>query len=1462
MTRAGRMALTIGAAALLGLTGAEAQAQFYIQTETATVFTPLASLPGVAGLTDFVFSSADEGVATVPIPFPFSYLGAPYNDVRVGVNGLLVFGNGAFGGYTNAAVGSYSSPNNMIAVWWDDLIIADVAGHATYGVLGTAPNRTFVIEVRDWEHYGLSGLDDGRYQVWLYEGPAGRFDVRYDRLLDDTENYSATAGWEGPNGDGLPNGVFRPCSRQSPYCSHVDYAGLTGRAFTVQRAQGPELTGAVGAFGRGALPGQGITVPVTLENLGTEPVSGTTHALFLSTDAALDPAQDIRIATFTTPLLDPSAGPVSLDVPAAVPPGTAAGDYTLLLAVDLLDDATEVSEQNNVVAAATRFATAYELRPVAVAVPVGARPGQPVQVDLRMANTAVPRTGTAPVALWASVDQRLDAQDVSLGMVDVVLSGAAQEDLQFSVTLPAGIGPGFFYPILQVDPQGTLPVLDRGDDLAAGTARFPTAPDLVPTTVTGPAGAEPGTTLVLNVVLENRGLAYAGPVRLRAIASPDPIYDLNDPLLGDVTVNLTLPAGTNQVVPVSVTVPPLLPGLHYPIVVVDPARQVEEADDYNNNRVGAARFATGPDLVIQDVTGPAEPAPGASVTFTTRIASVGAAYAGAARYALYLSRDAAWDAQDYLLGQYTVLMSGAGVVDDARTFPFPSVPPGTYTLIGRADPNSALAEADEGNNLWLDRDALATGPDFYMYSVYLDPDEAAPDTVVTWDGTFINQGSAYTGPVAYRIVLSADHTLGPDDLELTRGVIPLAGELTSFTVTATFSVSQAALPVPPGDYEVFIHLDPDDLIPEQDEADNDVRAYDDLEVLGPNPRVGQLTAAGVAFVGEPYVVQLQLDNPEALPAAGLETDIYLSGVGVLSEGRRLGAAPTVTVPAGGGVTVTATVNIPPDVTPGWYLLGAILDPRGLLAETDERDNLALYPGGVTVLPPSADLTGRVVETATAAAPGETLALRRILENRGIRASGPFTVEYILSADDAVGPEDLVLGAVSAEVAAGDTTVGLDVLEVPPAVPPGRYRVGLRVDPAGQVVEVDEANNAALGPWLQVYPADLAVLTPALPTGRLGLPYEAVLYAVGGTQPYRWTLVGGGLPPGLSLDRDTGFIRGTPTDDGAFSVEVEVASGPMTARRTLSLAVGSATVPLALAPVSLPAATLGRSYQAALLAVGGAPPYHFSAVSALPLGLSLAPDGALSGAPELPGTTTLLVRVEDAAGAVASGQALLRVLRPDHRVLITQSPLPSAQVDADYCDAEPILLFASGGVPPYRWSLRSAPPPGLTLAEDGALCGTPEQAGTFALELGVQDAGGGVDTSLFMLEVLPAGAFAIRTTRLPDAPPGVAYAATLEVAAATPPVTWRLELGTLPAGLVLAEDGQLTGTPTEEGRRAFLVQVEDARGQVRRQPLSILVATPAAADGRGCGCSTSGEPTGPGLAWGLALALALLGRRRR
>jgi hypothetical protein len=68
---------------------------------------------------------------------------------------------------------------------------------------------------------------------------------------------------------------------------------------------------------------------------------------------------------------------------------------------------------------------------------------------------------------------------------------------------------------------------------------------------------------------------------------------------------------------------------------------------------------------------------------------------------------------------------------------------------------------------------------------------------------------------------------------------------------------------------------------------------------------------------------------------------------------------------------------------------------------------------------------------------------------------------------------------------------------------------------------------------------------------------------------------------------------------------------------------------------------------------------------------------------------------------------------------------------------------------------------------------------------------------------------ITTTALAAAEEGVPYATALTAGGGTPPYTWTLSGGSLPAGLGLSPGGAITGTPGAPGTSSFTVQVADS-----------------------------------------------------
>ena len=89
-----------------------------------------------------------------------------------------------------------------------------------------------------------------------------------------------------------------------------------------------------------------------------------------------------------------------------------------------------------------------------------------------------------------------------------------------------------------------------------------------------------------------------------------------------------------------------------------------------------------------------------------------------------------------------------------------------------------------------------------------------------------------------------------------------------------------------------------------------------------------------------------------------------------------------------------------------------------------------------------------------------------------------------------------------------------------------------------------SENAAAAP---------SITTDTLPNGKVGEAYSQTLTA-DGTTPIKWSISGGALPDGLSLNKDTGKISGTPTADGTvkFTVTAENSAGSDTKELSITI----------------------------------------------------------------------------------------------------------------------------------------------------------------------------------------------------------------------------------------------------------------------------------------------------------------------
>lgn len=118
------------------------------------------------------------------------------------------------------------------------------------------------------------------------------------------------------------------------------------------------------------------------------------------------------------------------------------------------------------------------------------------------------------------------------------------------------------------------------------------------------------------------------------------------------------------------------------------------------------------------------------------------------------------------------------------------------------------------------------------------------------------------------------------------------------------------------------------------------------------------------------------------------------------------------------------------------------------------------------------------------------------------------------------------------------------------------------------------------------------------------------------------------------------------------------------------------------------------------------------------------------------------------------------------------------------------------------------------------------AALLALLAGLAGCGGGDSGGGSTEPPPPPPTPSILTQGLPDGTLGLAYTATLQGTSGTPPFTWSVSAGSLPAGLSLnGETGEITGTPTAIGTSTFTIQVTDSQNQTATKEFTVVIGNP-------------------------------------
>ncbi|WP_183085193.1 putative Ig domain-containing protein [Trinickia fusca] len=344
---------------------------------------------------------------------------------------------------------------------------------------------------------------------------------------------------------------------------------------------------------------------------------------------------------------------------------------------------------------------------------------------------------------------------------------------------------------------------------------------------------------------------------------------------------------------------------------------------------------------------------------------------------------------------------------------------------------------------------------------------------------------------------------------------------------------------------------------------------------------------------------------------------------------------------------------------------------------------------------------------------------------------------------------------------------------------------------------------------------IALSPGTLTSPTVGMTSSQSVSASGGTAPYTYAITAGTLPAGMSLSSG-GVLSGTPTAGGNFNFTVtatdsSTGTGPFTGSRNYTLTVNAPTLSITPAAGSL-SATTSVAYSQSFAAANGRAPYTYVLSvnsGTLPTGLSFnAATGVLSGTPTTAGTVNFTVSGTDSSTGTGPYTVSATYTLATSAPTITVSPatLPSASTGMAYSQS----VTASGGSAPYTYAVSSgALPTGLSLnASTGALGGTPTAAGTFGFTVRGTDANGYSGTRNYSLTVA-APTIVLSPATLSSATVGTAYSQTVTSSGGIAPYTYAVTSGALPAGMSLASNGVLSGTPTAGGSFNVTISATDS-----------------------------------------------------
>ncbi|GAA3743659.1 LamG domain-containing protein [Micromonospora maritima] len=223
------------------LSGTVSWPQGRLLPETAAEYTMSSGPRTFIPASDPVALTGDDELAKISLPFAMPFYGGSYNEAWISTNGALTFAEPSDPWWLNGPIPEPTEFNLALYPFWTTLEL-DAASSVRTATVGTAPNRTFVVE---WRNAGFEEDLTARVTFQAQISEDGAITFAYADILDGDEletgtyatvgiengtgNRAVTYSYEEPtlsSGNGVtftPTGVLTP-----PYPEGYYEARLSG----------------------------------------------------------------------------------------------------------------------------------------------------------------------------------------------------------------------------------------------------------------------------------------------------------------------------------------------------------------------------------------------------------------------------------------------------------------------------------------------------------------------------------------------------------------------------------------------------------------------------------------------------------------------------------------------------------------------------------------------------------------------------------------------------------------------------------------------------------------------------------------------------------------------------------------------------------------------------------------------------------------------------------------------------------------------------------------------------------------------------------------------------------------------------------------------------------------------------------------------------------------------------------